>query len=267
MNARPVFAILILAAAATAPSIARQAAKTTVEFKVTDIQGAPIRGATIRVTPNPDTTRLSFETDRDGAAVVAAGTGDYDFRVTRAGFAAYSSAFKIGGVAPLQSVQVAMKVGSTGSPEYFIPPPPANELRVESAYFPGESAVLTPNDLKGLRHMSAMVRNPDTSQDEKYSGVQLLDVLIRAGALASLDVGLMSRSGYVLAKGNSGAGCVIALSEIDPSTSGAAVIVADSLNGQPLSDKLGPLRLILTNDKRRARSVDILNSIRIDYAR
>jgi hypothetical protein len=267
MNARPLAAILIFIAAAIAPLIARQTANTTVEFKVIDIQGAAIYGATIRITPNPDSTRLSFETDRKGTVVVTAGPGDYNFRVTRSGFAVYSSAFKLTEDAPPRSIQVTMKVGSTGSPENIIPPPPANELRVESVYFPGESAVLTPDDLKGLRHISATVRNPDTNQDEKYAGVPLLDVLIRAGALSSLDIGLMSRFGYLVVTGNSGAGCVIALSELDPLTSNTAIIVADSLNGRLLSDKLGPLRLILANEKTLARSVDILNSIRLDYAR
>jgi len=267
MSARPLVAVLILVAAATAPLIARQTTKTTVEFKVIDVQGAAIRGATIRITPNPDSTRLSFETDHNGTRVVNAGPGDYSLSVTRSGFARYSSTLKISEGDSPQAVRVEMKVGSTGSPWNIAPSPPADQLRVEHAYFPGEAAVLTPDDLQLLPHISITVRNPDTNQAEKYSGVSLLEVLIRAGALSSQDLGLLSRSGYVVLKGNGDSGCVIALSEIDPSNSSNTVLVADALNGQPFTEGLGPLRLIFANDKTFARSIRILNSIRVDFAR
>lgn len=68
---------------------------------------------------------------------------------------------------------------------------------------------------------------------------------------------------YVRAEGAAGYAAVFALAELDSSVQDSGVLVADTLDGQPIPDKLGPLRLIVPHDKRPARWVRMLHSITV----
>ena len=48
---------------------------------------------------------------------------------------------------------------------------------------------------------------------------------------------------------------VLALAEIDPTFHLGEVLVADTMNGKPLDEHCGPFKLLVTEDKRPARSV------------
>jgi hypothetical protein len=56
---------------------------------------------------------------------------------------------------------------------------------------------------------------------------------------------------------------VISLLEIDPATSDKVAIVADRRDGELLSEKEGPYRLIMPGEKREIRSIRNLQSIRV----
>jgi hypothetical protein len=60
---------------------------------------------------------------------------------------------------------------------------------------------------------------------------------------------------------------VIALAEVDPSFHSGEVIVADTMNGQPLDAKSGPFKMVVTEDKRPARWVRNLVSIELKSAK
>ena len=53
------------------------------------------------------------------------------------------------------------------------------------------------------------------------------------------------------------------LAELDSDFQDSEVMIADTLNGAPLGDKLGPLRLVVPHDKRPARWVRMLESIKV----
>jgi DMSO/TMAO reductase YedYZ molybdopterin-dependent catalytic subunit len=59
---------------------------------------------------------------------------------------------------------------------------------------------------------------------------------------------------------------VLALAEVDPAFHSGEVIVADEMNGKPLDAHSGPFKLIVTEDKRPARSVRNLVSIELKSA-
>ncbi len=50
----------------------------------------------------------------------------------------------------------------------------------------------------------------------------------------------MALSGYIVATGSDSYVAVIALAEVDPSFHSGEVIVADTMNGEPLDPKSGP---------------------------
>lgn len=267
MNARHTSAVLTLLAAGCAPLIAQQSAKATVEFKVVDIQGTAIPGAVIHIQPQPDPTRVSFETNEQGTRLIETTPSDYAFTVSASGFSTYSSRITVGKNAQKQSVTVKLNIAFFPGPVSVIPCPPSNEITITTSWNSDDRAVLTLADLRELPHISVTVRDPISSRDDKYSGIPLLDVLVRAGVVSSKDLNYRSPSSFLVLKGSCGESAVIALSEIAQSTSPGAILVADSLDGHPLSSDDGPLRLLLTNDKTRSRAIRRLNSIRLEVAR
>jgi hypothetical protein len=52
------------------------------------------------------------------------------------------------------------------------------------------------------------------------------------------------------------------VAEVNPDVHNTTVIVADSLDGKPIADK-GPLQIVATGEKRRARWVYYLVAIRV----
>jgi hypothetical protein len=53
---------------------------------------------------------------------------------------------------------------------------------------------------------------------------------------------------------------VLSLAELDSGIQDSGVLAADTLDGEPILDKLGPLRLIASHDNRPARWVRMLRS-------
>jgi hypothetical protein len=70
----------------------------------------------------------------------------------------------------------------------------------------------------------------------------------------------------VVATGSDGYRAVLALAEVDPEFHPGDVIVADAMDGKPLDEKSGPFKLVVTEDKRPARSVHSLVSIEVKTA-
>jgi len=122
------------------------------------------------------------------------------------------------------------------------------------------------DDLKALPHHTVTVHNPHTNADETYSGVPLMDLLAKQGVPHGHDLRGKALSQYVVATGSDGYKAVLALAEVDPDFHPGEVLVADQLDGKPLDAKTGPFRLVVTEDKRPARSVHNLVSIEVKQA-
>jgi hypothetical protein len=59
---------------------------------------------------------------------------------------------------------------------------------------------------------------------------------------------------------------VLALAETEPDFHPGDVLVADTMNSKPLDAKTGPFRLVVSDDKRPARSVRMLVSVELKSA-
>ena len=97
-----------------------------------------------------------------------------------------------------------------------------------------------------------------------YEGVALSELLQRAGAPQGGDLGGPWMAAYILATAADGYRVAFSLAELTSGLGGTEALVADTLDGAPLSEGQGPFRLIVPNDKRAARWVRMLRSIRID---
>lgn len=101
----------------------------------------------------------------------------------------------------------------------------------------------------------------DHGKQVNYEGVLLHDVLVRSGM--DFGKGLRGKllSSYVIATGSDGYQVVYALADFDPSITNSAIILADKREGKPLDANEGPLRIIVPEDKKPARSVRLVKEI------
>jgi hypothetical protein len=152
-----------------------------------------------------------------------------------------------------------------------------NTMGTESAAVPAEAGVLTitagpgqrgvfmPDTLKDYPHQTVTIFDHHTNANETYSGVPLMDLLAKLGVPHGADLHGKALADYVVATGADGYRSVLALGEIDPEFHPGEVLVCDSMDGKPLG-AAGPFRLVVTEDKRPARSVRNLISIEVKTA-
>ena len=124
----------------------------------------------------------------------------------------------------------------------------------------GQSAEWTAETLASLPHTTLSVFNEHAKENQTYSGV-LLSVLLQKLGVPDKPHGKDFRL-YVLAEGSDGYGVVYSLGEVTPDVHDSTVIVADSIAGKPLAQS-GPLQLVASGEKRPARWVRNLVSIRV----
>lgn len=140
---------------------------------------------------------------------------------------------------------------------------PAGKLEIHTMT---QSATLSIDDLRLKPHTTVTIHNPHTNTDETYSGVLLIDLLTSLGAPRGKDMHGKALSEYIVATGSDGYKAVLALAEADPEFHPGQILIADTIDSKPLDTKTGPFRLIVTEDKRPARSVHNLISIEVKTA-
>ena len=122
-------------------------------------------------------------------------------------------------------------------------------------------------DLKALPQKTVTFHNVHTKADETYSGVPLTDLLAKYGAPTGDKLRGKGLSDYIVATGSDGYKAVLALAETDPSFHPGDVIVADTHRRQAhRRQRRSRSRLVVTEDKRPARSVHNLVSIELRTA-
>jgi DMSO/TMAO reductase YedYZ molybdopterin-dependent catalytic subunit len=118
---------------------------------------------------------------------------------------------------------------------------------------------LSTSDIKAMPRTSVTVTAE--GRDEKYEGVLVGEILKRAGAPVGRDLTGAAVATYVVASAKDGYRAIFALAELDSDFTSNDIIVADTVDGKPLFDYQGPLRIVAPHDKRGARSVRMLQKI------
>jgi DMSO/TMAO reductase YedYZ molybdopterin-dependent catalytic subunit len=139
--------------------------------------------------------------------------------------------------------------------------PNAAELKVGGAV--STPLTLTVADLKAMPRKTLTVVNPHDKKTEKYEGVALEEILRKAGVPQGEALRGPAMATYVLAEAADGYRVVFSLAELDAGIADSEVIVADTMDGTPLGDKLGPFRLVAPHEKRPARWVRMLKSFTV----
>ena len=116
-------------------------------------------------------------------------------------------------------------------------------------------------DLKSMPRTKVTVS--EEGKDTPYEGVLVGELLKRAGAPVGRDLSGKAVATYVRATAKDGYQVVFSLAELDPGFTSNDIIVADTIDGKPLFDYQGPLRIVAPHDKRGARSIRMLQRIEV----
>ena len=129
----------------------------------------------------------------------------------------------------------------------------------------GTQPAVTPEDWAKLPR--ATVKAVDHGGVEiTFEGVPAREILKLAGAPFGHELRGQHLSLYVLAEGSDGYKAVYALPEFDPAFTAGLILVADRKNGEALSSKDGPLRIVAPWETRQARWVRQLVALRLGQA-
>lgn len=243
---------------------AQQTATAPVSIRVTDQAGAAVVHVPIRLVPSPDPAPAKMETDEKGQLALDLKPSGYALFISFAGFKSVATHIEVQPEKEVQIIPVRLEIGATGSP-MVLPASAKDDLSV-SAYPYHLDVFLKPSELKALPRTTITVHNEHSNAGETYAGVRVSDLLAKMNVPLGKDLRGAVLTSYVVASGSDGYQALIALAEVDPSFHNGEVIVADTMNGQPLDAKSGPFKLVVTEDKRPARWVRNLVSIELKSA-
>jgi len=120
-----------------------------------------------------------------------------------------------------------------------------------------------------LQDLAAMPRTKVTAKEHDstatYEGVALTEILQKAGAPLGKQLHGKALASYVLVTAHDGYRVVFALPELDPDFTDASrqIVLADTADGKPLTEKQGPVRIIVPQEKRGARWIRMVESIEV----
>jgi DMSO/TMAO reductase YedYZ molybdopterin-dependent catalytic subunit len=126
----------------------------------------------------------------------------------------------------------------------------------------GQTLTLGAQDFAKLPQVKVSAKDHE-GENHEYAGVKLRDILTQAGMATGNDLRGKEMADYVVVDAADGYRVVFSLAELDPDLGNTQVIVAQSVDGQPLGAKEGPLRLVVPGDKRQARWVRMVTSISV----
>lgn len=126
--------------------------------------------------------------------------------------------------------------------------------RVELAWNAGLLAGLPRHDVAMDVHGKAL----------RCDGVELADVLRRAGAMPAEPLRGAHLARRVEVRARDGYTVAFSLGELDPTLGGQRVYVADRCDGKPLDAHDGPARLVVPGDARPARSARQIHTLIVE---
>jgi hypothetical protein len=125
----------------------------------------------------------------------------------------------------------------------------------------GKPTVLTRADIDGLPHVTVTTGSAD--ERNSYEGVALKVVLEKAGIGFGESLRGKRMATCLLVEAADGYRVVIALPEIDPAFTDKQILLAFTRNGKPLDEKEGPYRIVIPDEKRMARWIRQVTTLKI----
>ncbi|WP_448698888.1 molybdopterin-dependent oxidoreductase [Mucilaginibacter sp. AW1-3] len=125
---------------------------------------------------------------------------------------------------------------------------------------------LTLTDLHQFTQVTVTRKDKD-GKDHIYTGAVLSDILTKAGVTMGQQLRGENLTKYLLVEASDGYQVVFALAELDKSFTDRAIILADTIDGKPLAAGDGPFRIIVQDDKKPARCMKQVTSMKVVFAK
>lgn len=125
---------------------------------------------------------------------------------------------------------------------------------------------VTVDDLIKLNPTEVSARDKE-GKDHIYKGVTLYDLLNTAGVTFGSKLRGKNLSKYVLLKARDGYEVIYALPELDPEFTNDVVLLAYQVDGNPLPSGEGPFRLVAPADKKPARWIREITTIKVVFSK
>ncbi|EDM38623.1 hypothetical protein PBAL39_21160 [Pedobacter sp. BAL39] len=153
-----------------------------------------------------------------------------------------------------------------GSPSALLHAQTGNEPLVKISGEVGAALSLGIKDLKAFKQIEVRRKDRD-GKDHLYSGVSLSLLLSNSGVTLGKDLRGENLTKFMLAEASDGYQVIFALAELDPEFTDRQVILAHQVDGQPLPAADGPFRIIVEGEKKPARCIKQVTSLRIEFAK
>ena len=125
----------------------------------------------------------------------------------------------------------------------------------------GKPVVLTRADIEALPH--AKVTTGTSESPITFEGTSLKAVLDKAGVTFGESLKGKRLASCLMVEAADRYRVVIALPEIDPAFTDKQILLAYLRNGKPLDDKEGPYRIVIPDEKRMARWVKQVTTLKL----
>jgi hypothetical protein len=126
---------------------------------------------------------------------------------------------------------------------------------------PGKQIVLTRAEIEALPHVKLTTQLHGATAT--FEGVSLQAVLEKAGVGFGESLKGARLATCLLVEAADGYRAVIALPEIDPAFTNKQIVLAFLKDGKPLDDKEGPYRIVVPDERRMARWVRQVTTLKI----
>ena len=131
---------------------------------------------------------------------------------------------------------------------------------------PDRALELTRQEFDALAHTEITATDPHQGIQHRYGGVEMRDLLARAGAPLGQSLRGRAQQMVVLARSKDNYVVAYALAEFDEAFSDRQVLLADTEDGKPLGAGAGPFRIIMPGDKKAARWARMITRIDVRLA-
>lgn len=165
------------------------------------------------------------------------------------------------GIASLVTAALALAVTSATVAVAYAQAAAASEVTLQIGGDVPKPFAITPAELKTMPRTAVTVS--EEAKEVHYEGVLVGELLKRAGAPLGRELSGKALTTYVQATAKDGYQVVFSLAELDPAFTPNEIIVADTIDGKPLFDYQGPLRIVAPHDKRGARSIRMVQRIEV----
>jgi hypothetical protein len=142
---------------------------------------------------------------------------------------------------------------------FFVCESPAQKLQIINPE--GHATTLTKTQIANLPHVTVDTRDHDTPA--RFEGVPLSAVFSSAGIQLGDTMRGPRMTEVLLVEAADAYKVVFALAEFDPAFAPREIILADKRDGKPLDAQEGPFRIVAPGDKRPARWVRQVSTLRV----